>query len=134
MSIHVVRLGTPRLHNEGLRIGTVRRPPRGVPKERFALDDWYDVWLPNLAPSAELVKQARTAATSREWQVFVRKYRAEMATPEAARVLDLLAALSHETDFSVGCYCEDESHCHRSVLRALLAERGADIAPHPTSD
>ena len=134
MSIHVVRLGTPRLHNEGLRIGTVRRPPRGVPKERFALDDWYDVWLPNLAPSAELVKQAQTAATSREWQVFVRKYRAEMATPEAARVLDLLAALSHETDFSVGCYCEDESHCHRSVLRALLAERGADIAPHPTSD
>jgi uncharacterized protein YeaO (DUF488 family) len=134
MSIHVVRLGTPRLPNEGLRIGTVRRPPRGVPKERFAADDWYDVWLPSLAPSAELVKQARTATTPRKWQVFIRKYRAEMALPEAARVLDLLVKLSHQTHFSVGCYCQDESHCHRSVLRALLAERGADIAPHPTSD
>ena len=128
MSIRIVRLGTDRTHNEGLRIGTVRRPPRGVPKERHASDNWYDVWLPNLAPSAELVKEAQAATTPRAWETFKRKYRAEMATPENAKILDLLAALSLQTDFSVGCYCEDEAHCHRSVLRELLAERGAEIA------
>ncbi len=127
MSIRVVRLGSERHDGEGLRLGTVRRPPRGVPKERFSVDNWYDVWLPNLAPSAELVKQAQAAATPREWQAFVRRYRSEMAQPDAAKVLDLLAALSHRTDLSVGCYCEDETHCHRSVLRELLAERGAKV-------
>lgn len=129
MSIRVVRLGSERHDGEGLRLGTVRRPPRGVPKERFSVDNWYDVWLPNLAPSAELVKQAQAAATPREWQAFVRRYRSEMAQPDAAKILDLLAALSHRTDFSVGCYCEDETHCHRSVLRELLAERGAKVEP-----
>ncbi len=127
MSVRIVRLGSPRHPQEGTRIGTVRRPPRGVPKERFAADDWYDVWLPNLAPSAELVKEALAAATPREWDAFARKYRAEMAKPEAARVLDLLAALSHQTDLSVGCYCEDEARCHRSILRELLRERGAAL-------
>jgi uncharacterized protein YeaO (DUF488 family) len=111
-----------------VRIGTVRRPPRGVPKERFAQDDWYDVWYPNLAPSAELVKQALGANTPAEWARFVRAYRKEMASAEAARTLDLLAALSREADFSVGCYCEDEARCHRSVLRELLSERGARLA------
>jgi uncharacterized protein YeaO (DUF488 family) len=125
MSLHIVRLGTPRAAGEGLRLGTVRRPPRGVPKERFAADDWYDVWLPNLAPSAELVKEALAAVSPKEWEAFVRKYRAEMAKPDAARVLDLLAALSHQTDVAVGCYCEDETRCHRSILRELLRERGA---------
>ncbi len=129
MSIRVVRLGSERDPGEGLRLGTVRRPPRGVPKERFSVDNWYDVWLPNLAPSAELVKQARAAATPREWEAFVRGYRSEMTNPDASRILDLLAALSHRTDFSVGCYCEDETHCHRSVLRELLAERGAKVEP-----
>ena len=128
MSVHIVRLGTPRSKGEGLRIGTVRRPPRGVPKSAFASQDWYDVWFPNLAPGAELVKAALTAANEREWAAFVRKYRAELAAADASRTLDLLAALSHHSNFSVGCYCEDESHCHRSVLRALLAERGAAIA------
>ena len=127
MSIRVVRLGSVRADGEGLRIGTVRRPPRGVPKDRFASDNWYDVWLPNLAPSAELVKEAQAAATPRAWDIFKRKYRAEMAVPEASRVLDLLAALSHQTNVSVGCYCEDEAHCHRSVLRELLLERGAEV-------
>lgn len=125
MSLHIVRLGSPRAPGEGLRLGTVRRPPRGVPKERFAADDWYDVWLPNLAPSAELVKEALAAETPQEWQAFARKYRAEMAQPEAARLLDLLAALSHRTDLAVGCYCEDEARCHRSILSKLLRERGA---------
>jgi uncharacterized protein YeaO (DUF488 family) len=128
MSIRVVRLGSRREPGEGVRIGTVRRPPRGVPKERFSVDDWYDVWLPNLAPSAELVKEARAAATPGEWQRFVRRYRKEMSVPDNARVLDVLAALSHGSSFSVGCYCEEESRCHRSVLRELLAERGADLA------
>lgn len=123
MTIRVVQLGTPRQPDEGLRIGTVRRPPRGVPKARFG--DWYDVWLPQLAPSAELVKSARAAASPREWEAFVRKYRREMAAPDNARLIALLAALSRDTDFSVGCYCEDESRCHRSVLRELLAEAGA---------
>src|SRR5262245_6696802 len=127
MSIRIVRLGSPRAPREGLRIGTVRRPPRGVPKERHASENWYDVWLPNLAPSAELVSQGLAAATPRAWQAFARKYRAEMARPENRRVLELLAALSHETNLAVGCYCEDESRCHRSVLRELLAECGAEI-------
>jgi uncharacterized protein YeaO (DUF488 family) len=127
MSVSIVRLGTPRTDGEGLRIGTVRRPPRGVPKSEFATQDWYDVWYPNLAPSAELVKQAQGAKTPKEWAAFVKQYRAEMATPENARTLDLLAALSHQSNFSVGCYCEDEAHCHRSVLRELLRERGARL-------
>jgi uncharacterized protein YeaO (DUF488 family) len=127
MSLRVVRLGSERTKGEGLRIGTVRRPPRGVPKERFSTDNWYDVWLPNLAPSAELVKEAQGAETPREWEAFKKRYRAEMAKPENARVLDLLAALSHEANFSVGCYCEDEERCHRSVLRELLSERGAKV-------
>jgi uncharacterized protein YeaO (DUF488 family) len=128
MPIRVVRLGTPRAKNEGLRIGTVRRPPRGVPKEKFASDDWYDVWFPNLAPSLETMKQAQAAETPAQWNAFVRKYRAEMATPENSHTIALLAALSQQTDFSVGCYCEDESHCHRSILRELLAARGAMFA------
>lgn len=127
MAIRIVRLGSPRARDEGLRIGTVRRPPRGVPKSEFASHDWYDVWYPNLAPSADLVKEAQEAATPKAWAAFAKKYRAEMGTPENARTLDLLAALSHGSDFSVGCYCEDESHCHRSVLRTLLAERGAAL-------
>ena len=127
MSIRIVRLGTPRAQDEGLRIGTVRRPPRGVPKSEFASQDWYDVWYPNLAPSADLVKEAQQAATPKAWAAFAKKYRAEMGTPENARTLDLLAALSHGSDFSMGCYCEDESHCHRSVLRTLLSERGANL-------
>lgn len=128
MAIRVVRLGSERHPDEGLRVGTVRRPPRGVPKERFAADDWYDVWLPQLAPSAELVKRAQSAATPAEWRNFVRRYRSEMASPDNARLIALLAALSHRADLSVGCYCEDESRCHRSVLRELLAEHGADLA------
>jgi uncharacterized protein YeaO (DUF488 family) len=128
MAVRIVRLGTERHVDEGLRIGTVRRPPRGVPKSEFASGNWYDVWLPNLAPGPELVKMGRTAASDGEWKAFLRKYRAEMADPEKSRVLDLLAALSHEANFSVGCYCEDEARCHRSALRELLAERGAQIA------
>jgi uncharacterized protein YeaO (DUF488 family) len=127
MSIRVVRLGTERAKGEGLRIGTVRRPPRGVPKERFSAENWYDVWLPNLAPSAELVKEAQGAESPRAWEAFKRKYRSEMARPENARVLDLLSALSHHADFSVGCYCENEDRCHRSVLRELLVEQGAKV-------
>ena len=128
MSIRIVRLGTPRAEGEGLRVGTVRRPPRGVPKAEFASQNWYDVWYPNLAPSVETMKQAQEAQTPAQWNAFVRKFKAEMAESDASRSLDLLAALSHSTSLSVGCYCEDESHCHRSVLRSLLAERGADIA------
>lgn len=128
MSIRVVQLGSRRAEGEGVRIGTVRRPPRGVPKDRFSKDDWYDVWLPNVAPSAELVKQGQSAKSDKDWAAFLRKYRAEMKRPDAARVLDLLATLSHATDFSVGCYCEDEARCHRSALRELLAERGAAFA------
>ena len=128
MSIRIVRLGSARAPGEGLRIGTVRRPPRGVPKAEFAAQDWYDVWYPNLAPSAETMKLGQEAKTPAEWNAFVRRYKAEMAAADASRSLDLLAALSHQSAFAVGCYCEDEAHCHRSVLRALLAERGADIA------
>jgi uncharacterized protein YeaO (DUF488 family) len=128
MVIRVVRLGTERAKGEGLRIGTVRRPPRGVPRENFASGNWYDVWFPNLAPSLETMKQAQAAETPEQWKAFVRKYRAEMATPENSHAIALLAALSHQSDFSVGCYCEDESHCHRSILRELLAAQGARFA------
>lgn len=130
MSIRIVQLGSARHPDEGLRIGTVRRPPRGVPKAEFARQNWYDVWYPNLAPSAETMKLGQAAQASQapaDWTAFVRRYKAEMAEAHASRDLDLLAALSHHTALSVGCYCEDESRCHRSVLRGLLAERGADI-------
>ena len=127
MVVRVVRLGSQRIQAEGTRIGTVRRPPRGVPKAAFAAQDWYDVWFPNLAPSAETVKMGQQAATAQQWRAFLKKYRAEMSTPENSRTLDVLAALSQHANFSVGCYCEDESHCHRSVLRALLAEKGAKV-------
>lgn len=127
MAIRIVRLGTAKAKDEGLRIGTVRRPPRGVPKSQFASGDWYDVWYPNLAPSAENVQSALAATTDKEWAAFTRKYRAEMAKPDAARTLDLLAALSHQSNFSVGCYCENEARCHRSLLRGLLKEHGAAI-------
>ena len=128
MAIRVVRLGSERASNEGLRIGTVRRPPRGVPKTKFASDNWYDVWFPNLAPSLETMKQAQAAETPAQWNAFVRKYRAEMAAPESSHAIALLAALSQHTNFSVGCYCQDESHCHRSILRELLAAQGAKFA------
>jgi uncharacterized protein YeaO (DUF488 family) len=127
LTVRIVRLGTPRKSGEGVRIGTVRRPPRGVPKERFAVEEWYDVWLPNLAPSAGLIKSAQAATSERDWKDFARKYRAEMDEPENARVIDVLAALSQTADFSVGCYCEDEAQCHRSVLRELLREHGAKL-------
>ena len=125
MTISIVRLGTPRSANEGLRIGTVRRPPRGVPKTEFASQDWYDVWYPNLAPSIETMKLGQSVENDRDWAAFSKKYRAEMNAPEASRNLDLLAALSHQTNFAVGCYCENEARCHRSLLRGLLKERGA---------
>lgn len=127
MVVCIVRLGTPRNKNEGTRIGTVRRPPRGVPKSEFASGNWYDVWYPNLAPSVETMKLGQDAATPAQWAAFIRKYRSEMAAPDASRSIDLLAALSQHSNFSVGCYCADEAHCHRSVLRALLAEKGARL-------
>jgi uncharacterized protein YeaO (DUF488 family) len=127
MSVRIVRLGSPRHPREGTRIGTVRRPPRGVPRAEFSSGNWYDVWFPTLAPSVETMKLGQAAASPAQWEAFVRKYTAEMAAPDAARALDLLAALSHTADFSVGCYCEDEARCHRSVLRALLAGRGARL-------
>ena len=127
MAIRVLRLGSPRTRGEGLRLGTVRRPPRGVPKAEHASRDFYDVWLPDLAPSEDLVKKALHASDGREWSGFERRYRAEMKRPEASRLLALLAALSHQTNLSVGCYCADESHCHRSVLKLLLREHGADL-------
>jgi uncharacterized protein YeaO (DUF488 family) len=130
MAVRIVRLGSERHPDEGLRIGTVRRPPRGVPKADFARRDFYDVWLPNLAPSEALLKQALAAVADddeRGWRQFVRRYRREMKTPEQRALLDTLAALSHHADFSVGCYCPDERRCHRSVLRELLAERGARV-------
>ena len=127
MSVRIVRLGTARLPEEGLRIGTVRRPPRGVPKSAFARQNWYDLWYPLLAPSAATVKLGQHADTDAKWAAFARKYRAEMKAPDASQTLDLLAALSHHADFSVGCYCEDEARCHRSVLRSLLEERGAKV-------
>jgi uncharacterized protein YeaO (DUF488 family) len=128
MSIRVIRLGSDREADEGLRLGTVRRPPRGVRKERIAADNWYDVWLPQLAPTADLVAQALKASTEKEWAAFVKKYRSQMATPDNARLIAMLAALSQQTNFAVGCYCADESHCHRSVLRELLRENGAALA------
>ena len=128
MSVRVVRLGTRRHPREGLRIGTVRRPPRGVPKSRFSSEDWYDVWLPNLSPSAATIQAYTKAPSDSAWRKLARTYRAEMARPENRALLELLAALSRTTDFSVGCYCEDELHCHRSLLRKLLIEHGAIVA------
>lgn len=128
MALRIVRLGSPRIAGEGLRVGTVRRPPRGVPKDEFARRDFYDVWFPELSPSQPLVTQAMAAEGEREWAAFVRAFRKEMARPEARHALDLVAALSHATDLSIGCYCEDESRCHRSVLRELLADAGATFA------
>jgi uncharacterized protein YeaO (DUF488 family) len=127
MAIRVVQLGSPRTAGEGLRLGTVRRPPRGVPKAEHASRNYYDLWLPDLAPSEALVKVALVASEERAWSAFVRRYRAEMKRPPAARLLDLLAALSHQTALSVGCYCPDEARCHRSVLRVLLKEHGARL-------
>ena len=128
MSIRVVRLGSARAKGEGVRIGTVRRPPRGVPRSQYASQDWYDVWFPNLAPSVETMKLGLGAASAGEWRAFARQYRREMNQPENARAIDLLAALSHSAHFSVGCYCPDETRCHRSIMRALLQERGAQFA------
>lgn len=127
MAIRIVRLGSPREAGEGLRLGTVRRPPRGVPKSEFAQRDFYDVWLPNLSPSEELLKEGRSSQDDRSWALFKRKFRMEMSRPEASRVLDLLAALSRQTQMSLGCYCEVEARCHRSILRELLQERAADV-------
>ena len=127
MVVRVVRLGSDRANDEGTRIGTVRRPPRGVPKAEFASQNWYDVWYPNLAPTADTMKLGQEATTPAQWNAFVKKYRSEMSTPEADRSLDVLAALSQHSNFSVGCYCEDESHCHRATLRTLLAEKGAKV-------
>lgn len=127
MAIRVVRLGSKRFPDEGLRIGTVRRPPRGVAKEDFASRNFYDVWLPILSPAPATLKLGLAATTDREWARFIRKFRTEMAKPEPVATLNLLAALSHHADFSIGCYCEDESQCHRSVLRELLRERGANL-------
>ncbi len=128
MTVRIIRLGSQRHENEGTRIGTVRRPPRGIPKAEFARQNWYDVWFPTLAPSVETMKLGQQATTPAQWAVFLKKFRSEMSSPEANHALGLLAALSHNSNFSVGCYCEDEAHCHRSVLRALLAEKGAAIA------
>jgi uncharacterized protein YeaO (DUF488 family) len=128
MSVRIVRLGTPRARSEGLRIGTVRRPPRGVPRSEFTTRDWYDVWFPNLAPSVAAMKLGLSASSPAEWSRFARQYRAEMAQPAARHDLALLAALSHTTNFSVGCYCEDEAHCHRSILRDLLTQNGAAVS------
>lgn len=127
MSIRIVRLGTPRIPREGIRIGTVRRPPRGVPKALFAKQNWYDVWFPTLAPSVATMKLGHEASSPAQWSAFSRRYRAEMAAPDTKHALELLAALSHTTDFSVGCYCQLEEHCHRSILRQLLVENGARV-------
>jgi len=127
VAIRVVRLGSKRQRGEGPRLGTVRHPPRGVPKSEHASRDYYDVWLPELAPSADAVKRALAAKSDAEWKAFEKRYRREMATPERQRLLDLLATLSHGASFSVGCYCEDAARCHRSVLRELLAEHGAAL-------
>ena len=128
MPVRIIRLGAPRHPDEGLRIGTVRRPPRGVPKSRYASENWFDVWFPNLAPSLETMKRGRAASSDAEVRSFKKKYRAEMSNPDTARSIALLAVLSHSANFSVGCYCEDESRCHRSVLRQLLDEAGAQFA------
>ncbi|WP_421955129.1 DUF488 domain-containing protein [Polaromonas sp.] len=128
MAAKIVRLGTARSKDEGLRIGTVRRPPRGVPKAEFASQDWYDVWYPNLAPSLETMKLGQSVESDKDWAVFSKKYRSEMNEPDASRSLDLLAALSHQANFAMGCYCENENRCHRSLLRSLLSDRGAIIS------
>jgi uncharacterized protein YeaO (DUF488 family) len=128
MSVRIVRLGSPRVAGEGTRIGTVRRPPRGVPRTEFASQNWYDVWFPNLAPSVETMHLGQRAETPAQWMTFVKRYKAEMSEPAAKHDLAVLAALSHTTNFSVGCYCEDEAHCHRSVLRQLLIEHGASMS------
>ena len=128
MAVRIVRLGTPRHPDEGPRLGTVRRPPRGVPKSEFARRDFYDAWYPNLAPSVDTMKLGLGAETDAQWKRFVKAYKAEMAAPDAARTIEVLALLSRHASFSVGCYCEDESRCHRSVLRELLREGGARIA------
>ncbi|MCY1166801.1 MAG: DUF488 family protein [Pseudomonadota bacterium] len=128
MAAKIVRLGTARSKDEGLRIGTVRRPPRGVPKAEFASQDWYDVWYPNLAPSLETMKLGQSVESDKDWAVFSKKYRSEMNEPDASRTLDLLAALSHQANFAMGCYCENENRCHRSLLRSLLSDRGAIIS------
>jgi len=127
MTIRIVRLGSPRHEDEGIRVGTVRRPPRGVPKAEFATRNWYDVWFPNLAPTVETMKLGQEAATPAAWAKFAKKYMSEMSSPDASHALELLAVLSHSSNFSVGCYCEDEAHCHRSLLRALLLEKGAKV-------
>lgn len=127
MAIRILRLGSKRAAQEGLRLGTVRRPPRGVPKSEFAKRDFYDVWLPALSPSLELMKLGQAASDEKSWAAFKRKFRSEMGEADAARLLDLIAALSHQTDLALGCYCEDEAHCHRSVLRELLQERKAAL-------
>lgn len=127
MPARIVRLGTPRAIDEGVRIGTVRRPPRGVPKSELARQDWYDVWFPTLAPTVHTLKLAQQATTPAQWNAFVRRFRSEMSKPDASHALDLLAALSHGANFSVGCYCADERHCHRSVLRELLMGRRAAV-------
>ena len=127
MSIRVVQLGTPRHRLEGIRLGTVRRPPRGVRKSHYARENWYDVWLPALAPSAALLRKTKVLHDKSQWKVFERRYRSELKQPEQSHLLDMLAALSHQTNFSIGCYCEDEAQCHRSILRQVLGERGAEI-------
>jgi uncharacterized protein YeaO (DUF488 family) len=134
MTVRIVQLGSAREKDEGLRIGTVRHPPRGVPKSQYISMNWYDLWLPELSPSAQTIKLARNAATPRQWAQFVKRYRAEMSAPERTRLLTLLAALSHQTNFSVGCYCEDESHCHRSILRTLLKEHGAEVVSRRSAE
>ena len=131
MPVRIVRLGTPRLPDEGLRLGTVRRPPRGVPKERFASDNWYDLWFPNLAPSPETLKLGQAAGLRAQWEDFARLYTKEMAAPHAVHDIQLLAALSRTTNFSVGCYCEHEDRCHRSILKRLLIDAGASVEPNP---
>jgi uncharacterized protein YeaO (DUF488 family) len=128
VAVRVVRLGTPRAKGEGVRLGTVRHPPRGVRKDRYAADDWFDLWLPELAPAAATVSLAKAARRSGRWSAYQRRYRAEMARPAASRLLDLLAVLSHHTDFSLGCYCEDEEHCHRTILKDLLKQHHARLA------
>ena len=127
MSIRIIRLGSPREANEGLRLGTVRRPPRGIPKSEYATRDFYDVWFPNLSPSSELLKEGKKSGDDASWAVFRKKFRSEMSGPETSRILDLLAALSHQTNMALGCYCDNENRCHRSVLRELLVERGASL-------
>lgn len=127
MTVRIVQLGSPRAEDEGTRIGTVRRPPRGVPKSEFASGNWYDVWYPNLAPSLETMKLGQSAETPEQWRAFEKKYKSEMSSPEASRTIGLLAALSRQSNFSVGCYCDDEAHCHRSILRHLLEQAGADV-------